>query len=700
MNIYDPAYVTNFTGLVNAHAAVSWSPHNRISVITNEAVRILSSPCSPSESGYPLHLEKMCIDNPVEPLDLTTIKHENMISYLDTDQRHCLMLDTTMCPGTSNSDLHRTYHRALWSPLHLEGRNRCLLATLTLDHRLQLWRENAFGQWLCVAEPSAAYFAMAKARWKSQDWASVRGTMRTGMTMALEQFELLRQRSHAVAALEMSWSHLFEPPHERPFALLVEATRSGLLLFWKVQRVDRRGSFDLKLLREEQTNLTRAARLCWQKTSADSGFLVLGSNDGTINLLPLKLGGSDELVVGAWLNLWEDDLIPAQHALCKACSNNTYLVCVAKGRFLLCFRVAQDDQAEPSLSLKGSNFTKEACESHITAFDQCPSTEWELHLLACTMSGHIMEVKVNKELEFTNEKLNIELPWMLQPVGLNISPNGIFMAIFYHIATPYNYNVIREPLQLTIYNLAPVELACQQLLSRAAQQGSEGGLCSLVDCLDRVHSFASSTSALPQPLEDFVRESREHLSKLSSFGLKLFSFLTRINVSLSKGEESDVSRTNEEVLWRHVSAVIENCNAESLDARQVRSLRHFANWMALTNRTPNKRLGILLEAAGHPQAETTTATPPPLPSSKTKAEDERSESGVESCPICDCGVLMENLDSWECLNHHKWGRCMHSLLVCDESPNRRCVPCGLLSHRTPVWTDDDPLCLFCDTMLV
>ncbi|EEC13358.1 hypothetical protein IscW_ISCW010095 [Ixodes scapularis] len=196
------------------------------------------------------------------------------------------------------------------------------------------------------------------------------------------------------------------------------------------------------------------------------------------------------------------------------------------------------------------------------------------------------------ELEFTNERLSIELPWMLQPVGLNISPNGIFMAIFYHIATPYNYNVIREPLQ-------------------------------------------------------------------------------------------DVSRTNEEVLWRHVSAVVENCNAESLDARQVRSLRHFASWMALTNRTPNKRLGILLEAAGHPQAETTTATPPPLPSSGTKVEDKHSESGVESCPICDCGVLVENLDSWECLNHHKWGRCMHSLLVCDESPNRRCriILLALVDHR-------------------
>lgn len=41
---------------------------------------------------------------------------------------------------------------------------------------------------------------------------------------------------------------------------------------------------------------------------------MIGSNDGTVNLLPVQVKGED-VILGDILSLWEDDLIPAQHAV-------------------------------------------------------------------------------------------------------------------------------------------------------------------------------------------------------------------------------------------------------------------------------------------------------------------------------------------------------------------------------------------------
>lgn len=126
MNIYEPAYVANFTGAANCYSAVSWSPHNKICAITNEAVRVLGSPCSPIESGYPLQLNKAMILNPDKPFDIATTPYDDELKHLSTDDRHALMLDITLSPDSANAVLHKTYHRALWSPIHLGGKNRSL----------------------------------------------------------------------------------------------------------------------------------------------------------------------------------------------------------------------------------------------------------------------------------------------------------------------------------------------------------------------------------------------------------------------------------------------------------------------------------------------------------------------------------------------------------------------------------------------
>ncbi|KAH7966585.1 hypothetical protein HPB49_017889 [Dermacentor silvarum] len=387
------------------------------------------SPCSPSESGYPLQFNKARIPNPDKPFDIATTPYDGKLENLDVDDRHSLMMDITLSPDSANAVLHKTYHRALWSPMHLGGKNRCLLATLTRDHRIQIYHERIEAHWDCLAEPSQVHYERAKESWTRP---SRQKKSEKPAEYSKRVFDLLKERSYSVAALEIVWSHLIESDDAKSFALLMEVTRGGQLLVWKVPALTDGQSFEVELLKEEKTNIMRAGRLCWHKTSKTSGLLVAGSDDGSVTLQAITLcSGEDEKVrLGEPLALWESDGRPAQHAVCTRSEGDSCLVCVAKGRFLYCFRVTADADTGRA-QLLHSTVIRNACVSSVTALDKCPSNKHDLHLLVCTMNAEIVNVYIDSNLNFNIEKLHIELPWMLQPVGLAVSPNGIYFASFY-----------------------------------------------------------------------------------------------------------------------------------------------------------------------------------------------------------------------------------------------------------------------------
>ncbi|XP_077554382.1 uncharacterized protein LOC144169215 [Haemaphysalis longicornis] len=686
MDVYEPAYVTNFSGAVNCLSAVSWSPHNKLCAISSEALRVLGCPCAPSEGGNPLQFDKACIEKLKEPFDLSAVPHDVLLQSLDIDSRHALMMDVTLSPDSANASLlHKTYHRALWSPLHLGGKRRCLLATLTRDHRIQVWNERSQTHWVCLAEPSQLHLDWATERWSEAPPAPESHSANTSSTArALDLLAECRKRSYSVAALEITWSHLIEEEGSEPYALLLEVTRGGVLLVWKVPSLTDSPSLQVELLKEEQTNIMRAARLCWQKTSSTSGLLVAGSDDGSVTLRTLVLGGEDKKVVqlGEALCVWQSDGIPAQHVVCKRDGEgDKYLVCVAKSRFLLCFQVAAD-VGRGEVQLLQSSFTRDACESPVTALDVCPSGKHSLHLVVCTMKGDMVNVYVDSDLNFSAAKLHIELPWMLQPVGLAFSPRAVYLVVFYHVITIVYENRVREPLQLMIYNWMGIDEVCNILLEGARRGGPREQLADAPDCLDRVHAYACSKGALPEALTEYVREALapDMLEQLPSFGLQLICFLKRITTFLGKSTELEeaASRARAELLRRHISAVAKSCDPTRLSDRQKMSLRQFHRWLTSPG-TPADKSTAQVFASG-PLADVVVVA--------TEAE------GVERCPICEDAVFLRELSHGVCGQSHRFGRCMNSLLVCDSVPPRRCTTCDTFAHRTPIWPGDT-CCLYC-----
>ncbi|XP_075538047.1 general transcription factor 3C polypeptide 4-like isoform X2 [Dermacentor variabilis] len=524
MNIFEPAYVTNFAGAANCFSAVSWSSHNKLCAITNEAIRVLGSPCSPSESGYPLQFNKARIPNPDKPFDIATTPYDSHLEDLDIDDRHSLMLDITLSPDSANAVLHKTYHRALWSPMHLGGKNRCLLATLTRDHRIQIFHERIEAHWDCLAEPSQVHYEQTK-----ESWTAPRRQKKTEKPAAYSKyvFDLLKERSYSVAALEIVWSHVMEGDDAKLFALLMGVTRGGQLLVWKVPALDGNQSFKVELLKEEKTNIMRAGRLCWHKTAKTSGLLVAGSDDGSVTLRTVTVccGGDEKVKLGEPLALWESDGRPAQHAVCTRSKGDSCLVCVAKGRLLYCFKATADADTGRA-QLLHSTVIRDACVASITALDKCLSNEDNLHLLVCTMNAEIVNVYIDSDLNFSIEKLRIELPWMLQPVGLAVSPNGIYFAVFYHITTMVHDNTVKEPLQLMIYNRRDAADVSKLLLSEAGKHNTTTDiqLVNVADCLDRIHSYSCGKANLMEELKLYVADvcALASLDSVSRFGLQLF----------------------------------------------------------------------------------------------------------------------------------------------------------------------------------
>ncbi|XP_037510195.1 general transcription factor 3C polypeptide 4 [Rhipicephalus sanguineus] len=688
MNIYEPAYVANFTGAANCYSAVSWSPHNKICAITNEAVRVLGSPCSPSESGYPLQLNKATIPNPDKPFDIATTPYDSDLGDLDTDDRHELMLDITLSPDSANAVLHKTYHRALWSPMHLGGKNRCILATLTRDHRIQIWQERIEARWECLVEPSQLHYDRAQESWTSP---RKRKKNEKPSTYSKCVFDLLKERSYSVAALEIVWSHLIEDDDAKSFALLMEVTRGGQLLVWKVPVLTDGQSFEVELLKEAEANIMRAGRLCWHETSKTSGILVAGSDDGSVTLRTVALCSGDEKVrLGEPLVLQESDGRPAQHAVCTRSEGGSYLVCVAKGRILYCFRVTTDADTGRA-QLLHSAFTRDACVSFVTALDKCPSNERDLHMLVCTMNGEIVNVHVDTDLNFKIEKISIELPWMLQPVGLAVSPNGAYFAMLYHITTMVHESTIKEPLQLMIYNRTGVADMSKLLLSEARKDSTTTDiqLANVLDCLDRIHSYSCGKADLLEELKVYMTDVSTvgSLDKISRFGLQLFCFLKRVEGALTKSTELDQDFTWAcmELLRRHILAIVSNYNEGQLTEPQKSSLRLFYNWLATTGVETQERISRLF-------------APEPLASAVASV----AEGGLvvfEECAICGDAIPFQDLNHGTCGQDHRFGRCANSMLVCHETPMRWCTTCQQFAQRKSVWPDGE-VCLYCGKWLV
>ncbi|GBM03810.1 hypothetical protein AVEN_231288-1 [Araneus ventricosus] len=149
--------VQNFAlpGEVIRKFALDWSADNKIAVCTSKSIFILNSYCSPVEIGFPPPLHKQVIKAPDQPMQLNPIyippnPYKYVKSSKDRENLYQILMDHTLNPTPSErAEAFRSFRCCKWSPKGAAGTGRCLLATLTMDHRLALYEEIE-KEWKCI----------------------------------------------------------------------------------------------------------------------------------------------------------------------------------------------------------------------------------------------------------------------------------------------------------------------------------------------------------------------------------------------------------------------------------------------------------------------------------------------------------------------------------------------------------------------
>ncbi|KAK2179395.1 hypothetical protein NP493_493g02000 [Ridgeia piscesae] len=204
----------------------------------------------PCDQIYPsdnvaLQTSKIAPCRKVKTFDVGTprLKVERALSKMDG---HQLMLDRTISPLIQSNQVMTGFRAAVWSPRGADHLGRCVIASLSCDHRLCIHESRQDGQdWNKLVELSELFYEHVKG--EGFHLADVRISQANDEHGRL--MEEIKWRTYCLAAIAVSWSPVFTACsiHEMmdrkkesladegsKFALLAVAMKSGHVVVWKV----------------------------------------------------------------------------------------------------------------------------------------------------------------------------------------------------------------------------------------------------------------------------------------------------------------------------------------------------------------------------------------------------------------------------------------------------------------------------------
>lgn len=314
-------------GVVYHRSAVDWSAENKISVCTDKCIYIMSSYCSPLENAYPLPLHKQVIKAPTKIMDFCPVDDvETFMSHFIREDMYEMMLDHTMSPRTSNAPPFLGYRSSRWSPKDALGTARCILAVLTMDHRLSLYKEKN-KDWVSICDLSLELYHTHRKTWQplitSTDYQKQ-------PEFSASLLKTLKEETYALASVEICWTGMFHASSASSkdsgleWCYLITAQRNGCIVCWRIsQSAENFATLEF----EQDTDVGIITSLCWQQTSPTSGLLIVGSLKGQVAVFQgaLKCNNNNEkelklsLIQTHFLWLEKDRISADNIAVLKVC---------------------------------------------------------------------------------------------------------------------------------------------------------------------------------------------------------------------------------------------------------------------------------------------------------------------------------------------------------------------------------------------
>lgn len=442
-------------------------------------------------------------------------------THPDPTVRQAFLADSVINPSVG---VHKGIKYASWSPLGCDSSGRCLLACLTLDHRLTIHNSHKRLEWNTLVDLTKKY----SERLKERNYA--RKDDKLPQTN-LQDFDELQRRFRMQTPLRMEWSSIYTIKQVQPdntgvdleMVLLAVLMENGDLVLWKFVLPFTDGA-DVTFYDTIESGVSRPSDLAWwEYENADRRMsgLIVGSEVGPVKIMPVSLSGvKGYFTLRHPVILWKEcdeiavenlKCVPMIHPIHKSsCS----LIVASRGCYVFwCLLV---------ISPAGLNVHN----SHVAGLHSLPVvslavSQQGVAVYTCSTDGWIKKLTPT----FTESTLIFKQEEMMRPEnltgrrihGIAVSRNGAYIALVSTQGMVDGYHPVNRTYQVHFVTLKTPEAAAALLLRSPTQN-----LYKMADLLDLVRWQILKNKSIPASLQDELDQKIREADSPYLWRFKLF----------------------------------------------------------------------------------------------------------------------------------------------------------------------------------
>ncbi|XP_037341356.2 general transcription factor 3C polypeptide 4 [Pungitius pungitius] len=304
---------------------LAWSQDHRLAVCTTSSVSLMELVCDVYSSKQELMLHRTSIPVPTEAPKLRVGPAAELAEAVgkfschpDPSVRQLFLADRVMNPSIGPQ---KGIKYASWSPLGCDSSGRCLLACLTLDHRLTIHKSHKRLEWNTLVNLTKRYSERLKERgYSKKDNKPPQAD--------LQDFDELQRRFRMQTPLRMEWSSVYTTKQVQPdnsckdleMVLLAVLMENGDLVLWKFV-LPYLSDADVVFYDIVESGVSRPSDLAWweyENGERRMSGLIVGSEVGPVKIVPVSLAGvKGYFTLRHPVILWkESDELPVENLKC------------------------------------------------------------------------------------------------------------------------------------------------------------------------------------------------------------------------------------------------------------------------------------------------------------------------------------------------------------------------------------------------
>ncbi|XP_029024416.1 general transcription factor 3C polypeptide 4 isoform X2 [Betta splendens] len=658
---------------------------------------------------------------------------EKFSTHPDPTVRQLFLADRVMNPSL---EVHKGIKYASWSPLGCDRSGRCLLACLTLDHRLSIHNSHKRLEWTMLVDLTQKYGE----RLKERGFAKKDNTRPQSNLLDVEE---LQRRFRMQTPLRMEWSSVYTIKQVLPdntcidveMVLLAVLMENGDLVLWKFVLPFVNGA-DVLFYDLIESGVSRPSDLAWwEYENADRRMsgLIIGSEVGPVKIVPVSLTGvKGYFTLRHPVILWKEcdeiaveniKCVPMIHPIRKSsCS----LIIASRGCYVFwCLLM---------ISPAGLNVHN----SHVAGLHSLPVislavSQHGVAVYTCSLDGWIKKLTPT----FTETSLIFKQEDMVRPEnltdrrihGIAVSCNGGYISMVSTQGMVDSHHPVNRTYQVHFVTLKSPETAAAILLKSPIQN-----LYKMADLLDLVRWQIVKSKCIPASLQDELDQKIQEVDLPYLWRFKLF--LVRIlyqSLQLPSTDQhwqpthgggkvcvQDEEDGEDEEEAAEGEGKAEEAKQEDSRKEQVEEVQAWINAVEthLLREHMKKVLGVVYLntwIAQNISIPTCGLVEHLAQDTKDRASEVlighirkkmNKQTFVERCSLCQATLPFTDHKHAVCENGHMWLRCVLSYQACQTLTFRRCLLLDTIA-RLPEPEDPDWIkrilqapCTLCDSPMI